>query len=86
MSDRQDMDELIRDANANIARAKETLAEVADFKKRARDVSPEEAKAILAEIGIVLMIAAPVVGIFNKIFGTIFSAASKLIALWLKKK
>jgi len=77
MSTRQDLDEVIRDARSNIAKGRETIASITDFQERAKDVSPEEGRAILAEIGIVLMLVAPIVGLFNKIVGVSFKLASK---------
>jgi len=86
MSDRQDLDEVVRAAKANITKAKKRVATITDFQERAKVLSPEERRAVLGEIALILGIAAAVVSVFSRPVSAMLTLSGKLITHVIKKK
>ncbi len=73
-------------ANELIKRARKNTDELVDLRKRINTLSPAQGRKILVEIGLLLMLAGPVVGLFNKLIGVSFTLASKSINYLLKRE
>lgn len=86
MSSRQDLDEVVRTAKANITKAQKRVAKITDFQKRATELSADERREVLGEIALILGIAAALVSVFSRPVSALLTLSGKIISHVIRKK